>query len=171
MQGDSYFAGLARGLKKLLTGVFFASDVDRLERFASENELMSLIKHNNVRQLQILLEKLQIGADERVYPSLNMTCLSYAVVLGRKEAVRLFLAWNASADHQDDFLVSPVMRAAARNDVDILELLLERKPDLALRDELGRTALDFARYYDSCEAMEVLSQHSALPPARERGSV
>ena len=56
----------------------------------------------------------------------------------------MLIAYGATVDWQDDEQVTPLILAASRNHPDIVTLLLRNGAHLAIQDQWGRTALDYA---------------------------
>ena len=53
---------------------------------------------------------------------------------------------------------TPLMEAAQSGNTALVQALLEKKPDLTLKDAQGKTALDFAREYDRVKIVDLLKQ-------------
>ena len=49
------------------------------------------------------------------------------------------------------------MKAAALNRIHYLERLIELGAELDIKDNRGKTALDYAKMYESLEAMDILN--------------
>ena len=58
--------------------------------------------------------------------------------------------------------LSPLMRAAMYNHVEVLDLLLKEGSDATALDNAHRTALDYARLYKHVEATAVLEKWKVM---------
>eukprot|EP00325_Prymnesiales_sp_UTEX-LB-985_P028536 CAMPEP_0174715050 /NCGR_PEP_ID=MMETSP1094-20130205/19984_1 /TAXON_ID=156173 /ORGANISM="Chrysochromulina brevifilum, Strain UTEX LB 985" /LENGTH=208 /DNA_ID=CAMNT_0015914549 /DNA_START=30 /DNA_END=656 /DNA_ORIENTATION=+ len=63
--------------------------------------------------------------------------------------------------------LTPLMKAARRNHIPVIELLLERKADVNAKDNMGETAIVKAKRNDHNDAIALLLKHGAedmVPP-------
>ena len=135
----------------------FGITAKKLLTFNGENERHLAVRNNNVAKLKTLLEKGLIKADDTLDKHNNLTILSYAVAMNRKEIVKLLLIWGADPNQADLWGTTPVMRAAANEDPSILEMFLDRKlANLNAKDDLGRTACDYADLYDYDQNLKLM---------------
>lgn len=97
--------------------------------------------------------------NEPILESCTTKPLHEAVVLNKREMVRLFLLYKPDVDIQDMYLMTPLAKAASLNRVEIMELLFQAKANPFLRDETGKTPRDRAVYYRHREAAEMLKKY------------
>ncbi len=72
------------------------------------------------------------------------TALIFAARDGRLDIAELLLGYGATVDWQDGEKVTPLILAATMNHPDMVTLLLDHGAKLAIKDQWGRTALDYA---------------------------
>lgn len=87
----------------------------------------------------------------------NATPLAVAIVKGDIETVKKFIEYGADVNEKSNGL-SPLMIAARYNQVDILNLLLEKGAKLKDTDEKGLTALKYAQMSKADGAVAVLKK-------------
>jgi ankyrin repeat protein len=158
MDSESVLKKIQKSISKAFLKIYKRSDAERLSTFDIESDLIKFIKTNNVKQLKLLLEGQMIGVNESVMHNLKLSMLCLAVSVKKKEITKLLLAWNADVNFQDDFQVTPVMKAVAVGDNEILELLMNSAVNLGLKDDIGRTAIDYAEFYENKKAMKMLKK-------------
>jgi hypothetical protein len=124
--------------------------------FTSESLLMKLVKSNNVAQIKNQFDHQLLNTEDTIYRLERMNMLSYAVALKRKEIVRLCLSRRSDPNYRGDNEVTPLMRAAANDDLPIVRMLIEHHADPSLKDDRGWTASDYADLYDNPEMAEYL---------------
>lgn len=72
------------------------------------------------------------------------TALIFAARDGHLGVAEILLDYGATVDWQDDEKVTPLILASSHNHLEIVSLLLNHGATLAIRDQWGRTALDYA---------------------------
>lgn len=85
------------------------------------------------------------------------TPLCTAIVKGDLATVKKFIEYGSNVDEMSNGL-TPLMFAARYNKVDIIKYLLEKGANKSLKDERGYTALQFAEFSKSHEAITYLKQ-------------
>ena len=103
--------------------------------------LIAATKAGDITAVQGLLVA---GADPDCHDAVRNTALIFAARDGRLEIARDLLAAGASVNWVDDERVSPLILAAFKNHPEVARLLLAAGADTEIRDQWGRTALDYA---------------------------
>ncbi len=79
------------------------------------------------------------------------------------------LLQDHDVNERDDDKYTPLMKAAARDNGEVLKLLLEKKADVNLADKRwGQTALHFAAFEGSDDCARMLVNHGANVNLRDR---
>lgn len=123
---------------------------------------MKLIQKNNVEAVRSLLLKNEWSVDDpcvaprfakpRIVDSEALRSLSYSVALEKKEMVKLFLAFGADVNAQNDDGLTALMAAVAVKNEDILDLLLsEPHIDPTARDRRGWDVCSYFEFYGAPE--------------------
>jgi ankyrin repeat protein len=73
----------------------------------------------------------------------------------------LLLARGAEIEARNEHLASPLLLAAQRGNLPVLEFLLERGANTRVRSVGGRTPLEAAEASDQAEAAEILRRHGS----------
>lgn len=132
------------------------------------------------RELEAAMECVRVGDAQGLRTLLHgarFHVLAYGGLLlilavqcgGRDECVRVLLhaidrhasTGAASVNAHDELGRTALMRAAAREDIQSVQLLLEAGADVEARDHSGRTALMWAAEAGDEEAVEMLLSHGA----------
>ncbi len=87
---------------------------------------------------------LAAGSHPDIADQYGNTALIFAARDGHLEVAETLIAYGATVDWQDDEEVTPLILAASHNHPDIANLLLSNGAIPAIRDQWGRTALDYA---------------------------
>ena len=129
----------------------------------------------NLFDTAVLRELLDAGANPKQQVplvTLRLPSLGLAASSGEVESVRLLLSRGADASAGGSHGWTPLMMAAAsaRPNPAVVELLLEHGADLHARDDVGRTALDWALMQGETPVVRQLRQAGAKalappPPA------
>ena len=83
--------------------------------------------------------------------------LCNAIVKGDLATVKKFVEYGSDVNEMSNG-VTPLMLAARYNKVEILKYLLEKGADKKIKDERGNTAMKYAEYSKSQEALAYLKQ-------------
>ncbi|MDB5988623.1 MAG: hypothetical protein JWQ10_26 [Herbaspirillum sp.] len=139
--------GLILALREDSTKVFNvlinAPSVD-LEVLAKngDNALMIAAYKGNVAAVKALIAK------EAEVNKHGWTALHYAAAVGNDEIVKILLDESAYIDAESPNSTTPLMMAARGGHVSTVKLLLDEGADATLKNNIGMTALDFARESD-----------------------
>ena len=79
-----------------------------------------------------------------------------AVAEGDKDRVKELLSGGFSVNEQNDSGVTPVIKAAERNDVDMVKILIKEGADISKKDFDGFSAEKWAQINNSKQLTEVL---------------
>lgn len=119
---------------------------------SGETPLMLAVLRGHTTLAKALLDR---GAD------INMpgwAPLHYAAASGRVALVQLLLDRHAYIDAESPNGTTPLMMAAQYGDIESLRALLDGGADAALKNQLGLTALDFARRGQRPDHIELLER-------------
>lgn len=83
--------------------------------------------------------------------------LCNAILKGDLATVKKFVEYGANVNEMSNGL-TPLMFAARYNKIEILKYLLEKGADKDIKDERGNTAMKYAEFSKSVEAIEFLKQ-------------
>lgn len=85
------------------------------------------------------------------------TALHYAAAVGNNEIVQLLLDKSAYIDAESPNKTTPIMMAAMSGHILTVKLLLDEGADATLKNDVGMTAIDFARKFDHEDIVEGLT--------------
>ncbi|WP_317163834.1 ankyrin repeat domain-containing protein [Flavobacterium phycosphaerae] len=83
--------------------------------------------------------------------------LCTAIYKGDLTTVKKFVEYGADVNEESNGM-TPLMFAARYNKVDIIKYLLEKGAKKEVKDERGYTALKYAEFSNSQEALAILKQ-------------
>lgn len=86
------------------------------------------------------------------------TALHYAAAVGDEQIIAVLLEHSAYIDAESPNKTTPLMMAARKGDLAPVRLLVQEGADLALKNLLGLTALDFAKEAGMNEVAKYLQQ-------------
>jgi ankyrin repeat protein len=107
-----------------------------------DNALMIAAYKGNVAAVKALLGK-EVEVNKQ-----GWTALHYAATIGNDEIVKLLLDDSAYIDAESPNSTTPLMMAAGKGHVSTVKLLVDEGADVSLKNNVGMTALDFARDAD-----------------------
>lgn len=85
------------------------------------------------------------------------TALHYAAAVGNNEIVQLLLEQHAYIDAESPNKTTPIMMAARGGYILTVKLLLDEGADATLKNDLGMTAIDFARQHGKQDIVDGLT--------------
>jgi ankyrin repeat protein len=85
------------------------------------------------------------------------TALHYAAAIGNNDIVQLLLDKSAYIDAESPNKTTPIMMAARGGHIMTVKLLLDEGADATLKNNLGMTAIDFAREHNQKDIAEGLT--------------
>ena len=116
-----------------------------------DTALMLAAFKGNKEAVAMLLEK---GAEPN---KPDWTALHYAAVSGNNEIVQLLLDKSAYIDAESPNKTTPLMMAARAGRIMTVKLLLDEGADASLKNDLGMSAIDFAKKFEFNDIVEGLS--------------
>lgn len=136
---------------KAFKALLDAPDVDiEAKAFNGDNALMVACYKENTAAVKALIAK---GAEVN---RPGWTPLHYAAASGNNEIVQILLDKSAYIDAESPNKTTPLMMAARAGHIYTVKLLLDEGADATLKNELGMTAIDFARLHDYRDIVEGL---------------
>ncbi|MFQ5681930.1 MAG: ankyrin repeat domain-containing protein [Candidatus Binatia bacterium] len=112
-----------------------------LARGADEQPLLTATKHDDLKTVKNLL---QAGVNPDVHDAAHNTALIFACRDGHLEIVEALIHSGATVNWVDGEGVTPLILASFRGHVAIAKFLLDHGADRTIKDQWGRTALDYA---------------------------
>ncbi len=142
-----------------MTSAAYRNDPDRIDALVAKGFDVNAPEPGGALPLEYATTGGHVEATERLlYHGANVdirnkegrTSLFHVARNGRPEDMaRLLLRYDADADLADYFGMTPLMIAAARGHMNIVEILLAHGVEVDSRDSLGRTARDVALAHDN----------------------
>jgi hypothetical protein len=122
-----------------------------IEDKAGENALMMAALGGDLTFVNLLLAK-----DAEVNKK-GWAPLHYAAANGHDDIVKVLLDHSAYVDAGSPNGTTPLMMAARGGHVSTVKLLLDNGADLTMKNQIGMTALDFAKTYKEPDVVKGLS--------------
>jgi len=122
-----------------------------IEDKSGENAMMMASLVGDINFVNLLLAK-----DAEVNKK-GWAPLHYAAANGHDDIVKLLLDHSAYVDAGSPNGTTPLMMAARGGHVSTLKLLLDNGADITVKNQIGMTALDFAKQYKEPDAVEGLT--------------
>lgn len=117
-----------------------------------ESALMMAALSGNEELARTLIVK---GADVN---KTGWTPLHYAATKGHLRMIKLLLEQSAYIDAESPNKSTPLMMAALYGTLDAVKLLISEGADVLVKNELGLSALDFAKRGNRSDAVELLTK-------------
>lgn len=131
-----------------------------------ESFTMKSVKFNNLVNIKNALSGGRILADSSYIKDEDSEpnpMLGFAVAVDKPEVVRLLLLYNADINRKDCLGVSPLMRAAALDRIEIFELFLASgRADLTSKDNQGQDCESVAKRFGSSRVLREIQKHKNL---------
>ncbi|WP_343675598.1 ankyrin repeat domain-containing protein [Paraburkholderia heleia] len=118
---------------------------------AGENALMLASLNGDVDFVKLLITK---GAEVN---KKGWTPLHYAAANGNDDVAKLLIGYSADVNALSPNGTTPLMMAARGDHLTTLQMLLEHGATLGAKNQIGMTALDFARQYKAPDAIKDLT--------------
>jgi ankyrin repeat protein len=152
-RGDSgLILALRSGAMRVFEVLMAARNIDlELKSGNGDNALMIAAFTGNRPAVEALLAK---GAEVN---RTGWTPLHYAAAIGNNDIVRLLLDKSAYIDAESPNRTTPIMMAARDGHILTVKLLLDEGADATLKNDLGMTAIDFARKHNHMDIAEGLT--------------
>jgi uncharacterized protein len=129
---------------------------------AGENALMLASLNGDVDFVKLLITK---GAEVN---KKGWTPLHYAAANGNDDVVKLLVGYSADVNALSPNGTTPLMMAARGDHLTTIQFLLDHGATLGAKNQIGMTALDFARQYKAPDAIKDLTARmtqAGLPTA------
>ncbi|WP_341312188.1 ankyrin repeat domain-containing protein [Paraburkholderia sp. IMGN_8] len=126
------------------------TDIEILDK-AGENAMMMAALNGDIDFVKLLIAK-----DAEVNKK-GWAPLHYAAANGHDDIVKLLLDHSAYVDAGSPNGTTPLMMAARGGHVSTVKLLLDNGADLTVKNQIGLTALDFAKTYKEPDVVEGLT--------------
>lgn len=139
------------------------TDVEKLDA-AGENAMMLAALNGDADLVKALIDK---GAEVN---KTGWAPLHYAAANGYDDIVRLLLENSAYIDAGSPNGTTPLMMAARGNHLSTVKVLLDAGADSRVKNQLGLTALDFAKRYHAKDVAEGLQDMYAREAAAASGA-
>ncbi|HTH60676.1 MAG TPA: ankyrin repeat domain-containing protein [Paraburkholderia sp.] len=142
------------------------TDLDKVDS-ADENAMMLAALNGDLDLVKLLIDK-----DAEVNKK-GWAPLHYAAANGHDDIVQLLIDHSAYLDTPSPNGTTPLMMAARGNHITTMKVLLDAGADPRVKNQIGMTALDFAKQYhakDATEGLEAMfardaASASAVAPA------
>jgi uncharacterized protein len=140
------------------------TDLEKLDS-AGENALMLAALNGDQDLAKLLIDK---GAEVN---KKGWAPLHYAAANGHDEMVQLLIKHSAYIDAASPNGTTPLMMAARGNHITTAKVLLDAGADPRVKNQLGMTALDFAKLYHAKDVTEGLEAMFANDKAASGAAV
>jgi ankyrin repeat protein len=131
---------------------------------AGENALMLAALNGDLELVKLLVSK-----DAEINKK-GWAPLHYAAANGHDDVVKLLLDHSAYVDAGSPNGTTPLMMAARGDHLSTVKILLDNGADLSVKNQLGLTALDFAKHYNAPDVTKGLSARMAQQGASGTGT-
>jgi ankyrin repeat protein len=130
------------------------TDIEKLDP-AGENAMMLAALNDDLTMVNMLIAK-----DAEVNKK-GWTPLHYAATNGNDDIVKVLLDHSAYIDAGSPNGTTPLMMAARGGHLSTVKLLLDEGADLRVKNQIGLTAVDFAKQYHEKDVAEGLAARLA----------
>lgn len=139
------------------------TDVEKLDA-AGENAMMLAALNGDAALVKALIDK---GAEVN---KKGWAPLHYAAANGHDDIVQLLLDHSAYIDADSPNGTTPLMMAARGNHLSTVKVLLDAGADSRVKNQIGMTALDFAKRYHAKDVEQGLQDMYAREAAAASGA-
>jgi ankyrin repeat protein len=139
------------------------TDVEKTDSH-DENAMMLAALNGDLNLVKLLADK---GAEVN---KKGWTPLHYAAANGHDDVVQFLVEHSAYIDAGSPNGTTPLMMAARGNHVTTMKVLLDAGADARLKNQIGLTALDFAKRYHAKDATEGLEAMFAREQSAASGA-
>ena len=139
------------------------TDLDKVDS-ADENAMMLAALNGDVDLVKLLIDK-----DAEVNKK-GWAPLHYAAANGHDDVVQLLIDHSAYLDTPSPNGTTPLMMAARGDHITTMKVLLDAGADPRVKNQIGMTALDFAKQYHAKDATEGLEAMFARDAASASGA-
>ncbi|SAL44920.1 ankyrin repeat domain-containing protein [Caballeronia humi] len=134
------------------------TDLEKLDT-AGENAMMLAALNGDAKFVNLLIAK-----DAEVNKK-GWTPLHYAATNGHDDVVKILIDHSAYIDAGSPNGTTPLMMAARGGHLSTVKLLLDEGADLRVKNQIGMTAIDFAKQYNAKDVAEGLQARLDSMPA------
>lgn len=138
------------------------TDLDKTDS-ADENAMMLAALNGDLDLVKLLIDK-----DAEVNKK-GWAPLHYAAANGHDDIVQLLIDHSAYLDTPSPNGTTPLMMAARGNHITTMKVLLDAGADPRIKNQIGMSALDFAKRYNAKDATEGLEAMFARDAANAPG--
>lgn len=139
------------------------TDLDKVDS-ADENAMMLAALNGDTGLVKLLIDK-----DAEVNKK-GWAPLHYAAANGHDDIVQLLIDHSAYLDTPSPNGTTPLMMAARGNHIKTMKVLLDAGADPRIKNQIGMSALDFAKQYHAKDATEGLEAMFARDAAGAAGA-
>ncbi|VAW78468.1 hypothetical protein MNBD_GAMMA15-562 [hydrothermal vent metagenome] len=151
---DAFFVAAEAGVIDAAQ-VFLDSGIDINAAYRDQNALHYALKKQQTKMAQFLLGKdIEVNPPQRY---VRTSALIQAAILGDTDLFEKILAKTKDVNFKDDDGFTALMRASANGYPEIVSALVERKPDMEVKDKrFQRTAIVYAGHNGHAGVLQVL---------------
>lgn len=123
---------------------------------ANDSGFSPLILATYRNQFQTVNLLLELGADVN-YLSQEGTALHAAAYKGQLEYAKLLIENGSDVNLLTEQKMSPLIYAVQSKNIELIQLLVNEGADVSVRDNYGKTAIDYAKMLELTEVFTILT--------------